>query len=284
MTDDDSSLKIAAYKDIGSPAAKEAGDVLRRTVRLALAPVRATLWTLEEAESFLTEKIAQRFSGLQSEEVVSPPARIYGPILTGVATVGDEQLRLMYAELLASSMTKETSSSALPVFADIIRQMTPSEARIVKLVGKGIIPGGIPTLRVSKSGGTGPNGIWARHVSTVGLEAGVESPDMTSVYLENLERLGLIRDLYPLGSFSEDRYSQVRSLKDLSLLAAYAKKISGKLSVEKSGYVLTELGARFVDCCLEEMICVPYDIEPRLDERVVGYVNLLERLHGPLNP
>lgn len=53
-------LAVPLYQDAIQPSVKEVGDVLKRTVRLALLPVRSLLWGFEQIEEFVYTKVSER--------------------------------------------------------------------------------------------------------------------------------------------------------------------------------------------------------------------------------
>jgi hypothetical protein len=102
-------------------------------------------------------------------------------------------LRDMYANLLAASMDTRTATGAHPAFVEIIRQLTPDEARLLRLLSQRR-PFPLVTVRQeykveteSLSGGRE----WLVNFSLLGWEAGCDCPQMTPVFIDNLCRLGL---------------------------------------------------------------------------------------------
>ncbi len=55
-----------------------------------------------------------------------------GPALEALKYTGhEESLREMYAELIASSLQKSKSDTVHPAFVEVIKQLTPAEARLI---------------------------------------------------------------------------------------------------------------------------------------------------------
>lgn len=87
-------------------------------------------------------------------------------------------------------MDKETAKTAHPGFVEIIRNMSADEAKLLEYIIKVDVAPIVDIKQVLANNG----GEIKVHelVSTLGTDAGCEHRDLTSSYLVNLERLGLI--------------------------------------------------------------------------------------------
>lgn len=132
----DDRLLPAVYRDLASGATREVGEVLQRSVRLALAPVRAALWSIEQIEAFLATEIPQRLAERQvePEAVHPPPGNVASGVVLGLLVAGgEESIRAMYAELLATAMStgpaEDTEDSEVhPAYPEVIRQLSAADA------------------------------------------------------------------------------------------------------------------------------------------------------------
>lgn len=124
------------YKDLLQPASREVGKALlttARTVSIALAPLEAVNWGYKESKQWLAAKITQKLANVSPSEIQSPPMNIVGPAALNLYFSYDQEvLRNMYAQLIASSMKKETSKAVHPAFVSIIQQLLPEEAVMLK--------------------------------------------------------------------------------------------------------------------------------------------------------
>lgn len=116
----------------------------------------------------------------------------------------------------------------------------------------------------------------------IGLQAEVDDPSKTDLYLENLVRLRLLEALEPLSRWEDESYALVYQLADLKRLKAYAQKMHATVEFRKTGFLLTDFGRRFADACLPKAIVIPRDATEHLEERVVGLIDRLERHYGRL--
>lgn len=102
----------------------------------------------------------------------------------------DVRLRQRGAELLARSADVDYNEPAHPAFENILAQLAPDEARILRLL---CTSGPQPAVDVRESRPLGiASGLIDSGLTMVGTEAGVRWLDRVASYLNNLERLGLI--------------------------------------------------------------------------------------------
>ena len=107
----------------------------------------------------------------------------------------------MFANLLAAAMDEATSPSAHPAFVEILKQLTPDEARILALLNRHqqlpiatvtAIPGGDPSRTI----------VLLRNFSLIGWDAGCKHLQLVPSYLDNICRLGLAEVLHsPLAGY-----------------------------------------------------------------------------------
>ncbi len=131
---------VPIYQDALQPAAKEIGTALQtvaKTIHIALAPVSVLVWGYEQIRDFVNTKVAEKLKDVPPENIVTPKLNVAGPALEALRYTGHEEtLRDMYANLLAASMDTRTATAAHPSFVEIIRQLTPDEARILRFLAE----------------------------------------------------------------------------------------------------------------------------------------------------
>lgn len=78
------------------------------------------------------KKLHQKLNDVPAENIVKPPVHIAAPTLQGACYAADcDKLHDMFANLLASSMNIEKQHLAHPSFIEIIKQLSPLEAKIL---------------------------------------------------------------------------------------------------------------------------------------------------------
>lgn len=249
---------IPIYQDLAQPAVKQVGKALEtvgKAINVALAPVGALVWGYEKCQDFISTKVADRLKNVPPEDIITPKPNVAGPAIEALRYTGHEEtLSDMYANLLAASMDKNTASGAHPAFVEIIKQLTPDEAKIVALFSPGRA---FPLLNVRESYKVDPEfkkggRIRFAHFSLLGEEAGVEFVNLTPAYLDNLCRLGLADYLNTgIHYTSSDLYDKLESHPNI---LALKKEIETdpelKCELVRTGFNITELGKQFAKICV----------------------------------
>lgn len=247
---------VPVYQDVVQPAAQEIGKALQtvaKTVHLALAPVSALVWGYDQIKEFVSTKVAERLANVPPEDIISPKPNVAGPALESLRYTGHESLLSdMYANLLAASMDKNTAQGAHPAFVEIIKQLTPDEA---KLVGLFVYSIPFPLLNVrwefrNPADGTGGQDILVNY-SQLGSIAKCEYPQMTPAYLDNLCRLGLA-DIPTFFQYTAkgvyDPLENDPAVKNLvATLEADPKR---RPFIDRKGLRVTQLGSQFARICV----------------------------------
>ena len=153
------------------------------------------IWTLNnEAKvnrvKILLELTEKKLKDLLPEQIVNPEAYIAVPALQSVSYCMDNhELRDMYANLLASSMNSVVKDGVHPSYIEIIRQLCPDEAKILKYIAEKET---IPTISVYYGNSlTGFNRL-VKDFSDVGFSTHCERSLDVFSYFGNLVRLGLL--------------------------------------------------------------------------------------------
>lgn len=200
--------EIPIYQDLLQPAVQELGKglhTLSKTVSLALLPVSALVWGVDEIKGFVIDKVTQKLRNVSAEDVIAPRPNVGGPILEALRYTGhDEALSDMYANLLASAMDISTATHSHPSFVELIKQMTSDEAKIMRLF---LDRDAYPTLTLRAEFKEGTSGYdHTLLVNDLGSLASCEGPAMTPYLLDNLRRLGLVELVREHGLHDEVGY------------------------------------------------------------------------------
>lgn len=148
-------------------------------------------------------EMADRLADVPDEDLIAPKLSVAGPTVQGIAfTVEEPDLKAMYLNLLATASDKRVEASAHPAFAEVIRQLTSEEARLLAgaldAVHRAIV---VIRRRITTTEDPTAQGhiVIANHV--VNMTSG-NTPTWsaeTAVYIDNWIRLGLVDVDY--GSF-----------------------------------------------------------------------------------
>lgn len=152
-----------------------------------------------------------------------------------------EPLRAAMAELLNHSIGFGRDRAREYLYAIILRQLTPDEARILSALSDGSPFPAVDVAERTSIGGTGR--ILLRNASTVGKSAGVSLPDQVPGYLTRLIGLGLV-ELDEVPSL-ETQYEILLTDEAVREVEKQAKRIK----VIRRTVHISRLGAQFWQAC-----------------------------------
>lgn len=236
------------YTDVAQPAARELGLALQtvaRTVHVALAPVSALVWGYDQIRQYTLTALSKRLADSPPDCVATPPPSIAGPALEALRFVGhDSELRELYANLLATSMDLRTTLDAHPAFVEILKQLSPDEARIATLFHD---HRGFPSIRLVTVSETGA--LPYKRITLLSETAQCRYPRLEPTYLDNLQRLGLIRveDNRPFAMIS--RYQEIESHATVQHELDW-KDEKWKTEIWRGAVHVTDLGHQFYNACV----------------------------------
>jgi hypothetical protein len=162
-----------------------------------------------------------------------------------------ESLRKRGSELLSKSAEIGRDETLHPAFSSILDQLAADEARILRLFGT---EGRQPSIDIRDKGYIPfKSTLIAENLTRVGSDAGCRHPDRTPIYLQNLERLGLI-------VFSDE---PVEDLKEYQVLEAQPHIEDARENAKRPKPVfgsihLTDFGIDFCKVCLPFEVSVDY--------------------------
>lgn len=248
---------LPIYQDVVQPAAQELGKGLQtvaKTVHIALAPVSALVWGYDQIKEFVSTKVADRLKNVPPENIITPKSNVVGPALESLRYIGHESsLSDMYANLIAAAMDKSSASGAHPAFVDIIKQLTPDEAKLISLFIHST-PFPIISVRkdykintLEKTGGIEV----INNFSLLGNIAQCEFPHLTPSYINNICRLGLaeIPAMYQYtGIGVYDSLENANSIQEIKLQVEQDPEFN--FSIDRRGLRVTELGKQFAQICV----------------------------------
>ncbi|HIC8860100.1 TPA: DUF4393 domain-containing protein [Aeromonas hydrophila] len=248
---------VPVYQDAVQPAAKEIGTALQtvaKTIHIVLAPVSALVWGYDKLTDFLSTRVADKLKDVPPEYIATPKPNVAGPALEALRYTGhEESLREMYANLLAASMDTRTAQGAHPAFVEIIKQLTPDEARLLKLF---VVPRAFPLINVRReykvTTDTQRGGNYLLiNFSLLGWEAGCDYPEQTPMYLNNLCRLGLAEIPAMFEYTSPGVYDELENHSTVQAFqAAYKSHEMYRIDVARSGLRISDLGRLFCNTCV----------------------------------
>ena len=198
------------YEDALQDATKESGQLLKlipQTINAALVPLRQWI-AHKEYNMAKTEKLLEhKLKNVDPKNIVSPEPYVAVPAIQSLSyAMNNEELRNLYANLLAKSMNSETKDNVHPSFSEIIKQLSPLDAKVFKIISENEINPLISISRYSKE--TDSTISLAKNITLLNI---ADTLDI-SISINNLERLNLINIPWEACYKNTDLYKPFKNL------------------------------------------------------------------------
>ncbi len=267
------------YDDLVHPTAEAVGVILSlpaRYVRQKLSNVERFILEGEKNLNQISETISEKMADVDPKNITEPEPYIAVPALQGISYCMDnDELRNLYANLLATAMQKDKKDTVLPAFTAIIKQMSPIDAILIKNITPQKLypladaryqektPSLFTTLPIFKSFATG-NDVFHNLSSLLSYQY---TPENVAISIENLARLGLI-SITSIFVKNESVYNDIASLPcckkwgaDLDLVKtltgvpeefkdAHHSIQNKEFALIPKSFSMTNLGKLFFDTCV----------------------------------
>ena len=240
------------YGDALQPATIQAGkslELVGRAINLALAPARGLIWGGEQVVAYLEHTLPLKLAFVSPEKIVPPDASILGPAMEGIRFRGaHDEIREMFATLIASSMQDGPNQRAHPSYVEVIKQLSPDEGLILKY---------FPAKKLGYFAGidgyfepqTGGRFLMQPNFSSIAVQANCKVLSNGRLYLENLLRLRLL---------SKEPESPATRQEAAALEDALRSKIRdggvpGNWVYERATFMVTGFGTKFIGTCVDPL-------------------------------
>ena len=184
---------IPVYQDAIQPSAKQIGkslETVTKTVNIALAPIKILVWGYEKIEEFISTRVSEKLKNVAEKDIISPPIEIAGPAVEALRFTGhEENLRELFANLLASSMDKNTTEFVHPGFVEILKNLSSDEAVLLQAF---INTNYYALIDVKKQLNSGGSRAEYANFSHLHKAVNLKRPDLIPTYINNLCRLGIM--------------------------------------------------------------------------------------------
>ena len=203
----------------------------------------------KEAQESLRIMLDEELTKRAPQQINPPSARIALPTLQGASVSDEEDVRRLYASLLASSMDNTTCRQAHPAFARIIDQMNSFDARLLKRIAE--INDNIPVATIKITNGQ------QYYPAAMPRFYGMVFDDFgdnwgVSFSIENLARLQII-NIHD-GSIKSFDYNQFKTcsfaVERHKIFQDYHKDKELKVEVSEHAIEITDFGKQFIALCI----------------------------------
>lgn len=171
---------------------------------------------LREKQKINIEKykndIATEVSKISPDNVRDPQLNILGPSLeVSKYYINDEEIRHMFAKLVASSMDISKDKIVHNSYVEIIKQLSPVDARIISFIHENPDKNFIANL-IQKSPTT--EGFIVLNENLFLVDDEITDQELIAASLSNLSRLGLINIDYSSWNVNEEGYNKLKNTKE----------------------------------------------------------------------
>lgn len=247
-------LEVApeVYADVAQPAAKQTGHFLERIPRAINAALSGIdVWIAKKEYNVAETKklLEQKLSKVDPEKIVPPEPYVAVPAFQAISYCMDSnELREMFANLLAKSMHRDIKKFVHPCFCEIIKQCSPLDANVLKEIAKTELHPIISIYRDNKKADGGVR--LFRHITWMQI---ADISEISSS-LDNLQKNGLI-EISDVDNYVDDKnYFSVRTSKYFSQAMNSITFDSTFESIREQQGILfiTDFGRLFIDICLSD--------------------------------
>lgn len=237
------------YSDIRpivQPVAKSIGAI----IELAVNPI---LFYSEKARIKFKHRLEQyqkKMENVKEEDKCEVHPEIGVPIMQVLHYTTNDDIAEMFTNLLTSASIRNMAGDAHPAFVEIIKHMSPDEAKIVQyLKGQVFIP--YISLRANfkapRSGFITPMG----KIVSLDCDLPLIYPKNIMIYISNLLSLGIISDSGSLHLVDDDLYQNIIRKKQLDKVKDAYESMEDieDVTYSKGYYEVTEIGKLFIKTC-----------------------------------
>lgn len=216
----------------------------------------------EELLQDLRKLVEQELKTVPSENIVPPSPRIAVPTLQNASITEEPEIRNLYAKLLANSMNSVVKDGVHPGFVEIIKQLCPDEAKILRYLSTHTT---IPTVTLRYVNDKDEGIDIVKNFSNVGELAGCENPFEISKYFDNLIRLGLLESSTLSSLINKSLYEPLKSHRYIlpRISEAALQTTPFNKTKFKEGYMsITDFGKSFCGICLSTTKTITIQVGP----------------------
>lgn len=232
------------------PAAESAGETLQNLWELVFGRfdfyVQRKQLARENAFKEFKESLEKRIIEIPPHAIKEPSISILGPTLEASKFYFEEKpLRDMFVSLAAATMDQRKERGAHPSFPEIIKQMSPLDAKNLSLFTHQFpVAEYYKKKKRSESRNTLLSNVFLGNKEVQDLE-------LQSRSLSSLSRLGLIQIEYEKTLMAEQFYEQFYTTDFFLQLAAELNCVGYLAGVTPGRALATPLGKAFMSVCLE---------------------------------
>lgn len=228
-------------------------DILPQTINSAFCSLSKWLVNGKESLRLTAEAIKEKVKQIPEEKIVEPEPYVAIPAIQQISYCqNSEELRDLYANLLTSSMNTDKKWQVHPSFVDIIKQLTPDEAKIIKSIPnfKNNFMPAIDVKLMDKNASGSGHQIFITNFATVGLNV-IENKENICSYIDNLVRLNILEIPPTYHLTNESLYKPLEESPVLEKMIPQAYKYIYNIGYNHKIIAITNYGLLFKQICCQ---------------------------------
>ena len=228
-------------------------DILPQTINSVFCSLSKWLVNGKESLRLTAEAIKEKVKQIPEEKLVEPEPYVAIPAIQQISYCqNSEELRDLYANLLTSSMNADKKWQVHPSFVDVIKQITPDEAKIIKRIPdfkNNFMPAIDVKLTDKNALGSGHQ-IFITNFTTVGLNV-IENKENICSYIDNLVRLKILEIPPTYHLTDESLYKPLEESPILGKMIPPAYKLIYNIGYNHKIIAITNYGLLFKQICCQ---------------------------------
>ena len=236
------------YEDGLKPAVSESGKTIAlipQAINAALVPFRIWIAKQENKYDEVVKLLNKKLEKIDVDNIVTPEEYVVVPALQSLQySMNSGELKDLYANLIAKSMNVDTKDKVHPTFVEIIKQMSPIDAVVFKIICQTPYK---PLINLKALKEDGNFGDYINNISWINIY----SYEQVAISIDNLLRLGLIEIFYDKHYYDDGVYELVRKAHHYIEQRALLDN-KGKVVEEKKTITIPKLAWLFYRICVKE--------------------------------
>ena len=242
-----------AYDDALRPTLQSVGGTLGNIVDfLGIATMPLKYWSEKVRLNFAhrLEQYKEKLESVPEDKRCEVPPEIGIPAIQALPYTTNDDVADLFTNLLTNASTFDMIQFAHPSFTEIIKRLSPDEARIIKnLKGRDHIC--YSNIKGYSKSGKGFNTLIS-HISLISNEVALDFPNNENAYMANLVSLGIIYDQDSLYKIDQTDYDKIKD--KISLDARQQQLVPNvfkSITQENHYYQVTDFGKMFINACVK---------------------------------
>lgn len=236
------------YEDGLQPTIQEVGKFaarIPRAINAAFSELDKWILNKEYAVDETKKLLAQKLENVNPDKIVEPEPYVAVPAIQALSySMNNKELRDLYATLLAKAMNSDTKDLVHPSFVEVIKQMSPIDAAIFKIITESddtpLIDLWIQTNSYDQYNSYNISWITSYNYLEVRLS------------LDNLSRLGLIEIPSNMHYTDDTIYNIIRETEYYKEIKKQLQSMHGKIMETQKCLRCTSFSSVFYGICIKD--------------------------------